>query len=51
MKGVEHDLDRVVIAHVFASGFVCANLARMVEAYKNDVKVLLVIAEVGIGAL
>jgi hypothetical protein len=46
MKGVEHDLDLVVVVNVFPSRHARAHFRRIVEAHKRDVQVFLVVAEV-----
>ena len=51
MKGVEHDLDLIVVEDVFAARHASADFAGIIEAHEDDVEILLVIAEVGIGGL
>src|SRR5215469_7902152 len=51
VKGVENDLDLIVIVNVFAIRHACAHFAGIVEADKDDVQIFLVVAKVGLGGL
>jgi hypothetical protein len=51
MKGIEHKLNGVVVLYVFAAGEMGANLGGIVEADEDDVEILLVVPEIGDGAL
>jgi hypothetical protein len=52
VKGVQHQLDGVVVKHVFTPREPGANfLWLIVEADENGVQVLVVIAKIGLGAL
>ena len=52
VERVQHQLDIVIVKHVFPPRKMGANLVRLiVEADEDDVQVLVVIAEVGLGTL
>ena len=51
VKGIEHDLDLVVVVNVFSARHAGAHLFRIIEANEDHVEIFLVVAEISVGGL